>query len=79
MRAGLIRNRFSTTTNQTTHTHTGKSTLYILKLSRQGKSLWKHQIVMRNRLSESIRDRKEETERQRDVMMTKERELLNIM
>lgn len=48
-----------------THTHTGKSTLYILKLDWEGKSLWKHQIVMRKRLSKSRRDRKEETERQR--------------
>lgn len=44
---------------------TEKSTLYILKLDREGKSPWKHQIVMRGRLRESRRDRKEETGRRR--------------
>lgn len=58
-----------------THMHTGKSTLCILKLNREEKSLWKHQIVMRNRLSKLRRVGKEEKERQSDVMMTKERGL----
>lgn len=55
------RNSFSTTTNHTAHTE--KSTLYILKLNREGKSPWNHQIVMKNRLSERRRDRKEKIER----------------
>lgn len=57
------------------HMHTGKLTLCILKLNREEKSLWKHQIVMRNRLSKLRRDGKEQKERHSDVMMTKERGL----
>lgn len=56
-RAHLIRNRFSMTTNQTTHVHAHRKadTLYIKRWMRR-ESLWKDENVMRSRLSKQRRE-----------------------